>query len=155
MWLTLFFPHEGVCNLDSPWRHFVHYVYKIIVCYQKPYQQKCNGVKWGNVGFQLWAKYSCSVRPPLPMLKSRKSVLKWKNSLQIKPFKAVSEAQKAFKSNSRIQGSGSGFRILDPGIWDPDPADPMTSLLTWCHVILIMLYLANMTSCHVHIECVP
>ena len=55
--INIVFPHEGVCNLDSPWRHFVHYVYKIIACYQKPYQQKCNGVKWGNVGFQLWAKY--------------------------------------------------------------------------------------------------
>ena len=137
--INIVFPHEGVCNLDSPWRHFVHYVYKIIVCYQKPYQQKCNGVKWGNVGFQLWAKYSYSVRLPPPMLKIRKSVLKWKNSLQIKPFKAVSEAQKAVKSNGRIQRAGSGFRILDLGIWDPDPADPMTSLVLRHHLFLVSI----------------
>ena len=50
----------------------------------------------------------------------------------------------AFKSNGRIQLSGSGFRIPDPGIWDPDPADPMTSLINrvlilqygcWCNVM--------------------
>ena len=36
--------------------------------------------------------------------------------------------QSAFKSNLRILGPGSGSRIPDPGFWDPDPADPMTSL---------------------------
>ena len=78
---------------------------KIIVCYQKPYHQKCNGVKFGNVGFQLWAKYSCSVRPP--MLKSRKGVLKWKKLIT---NKAILLFQRPKKPSSPMAGS----RGLDP-----------------------------------------